>query len=162
VLGAFDQWRRAVGISTSVVGPADQEGGETTTRPKQGGLQKHLDRVIDRLRTLRVKPDAGAAFGAALDEALDTLDGIRGAAKGARGDRRTALLARIAMVDEALLAAARDRLDAAARARLGDEADRELAPFRARMTDEVFQSARERSLARLVRQESGLPEIRFG
>jgi hypothetical protein len=161
VLDAFDDWRRAIGV-TAVV--PDSAGGPDVEEPVQGAgrsrrsLASQLESAVSRLTVLRGSDQAGSAFGPALDAAVRALDAAQPEAARARGDARDALLERIAAVESALVAAA----SAALGDRLGDlerEADAELAPFRPRMTPEAYAQSRRAAIDRLVRLHFGLPEI---
>jgi hypothetical protein len=160
VLDVFDEWRRALGLPPGVVGEASANGVDPDEKePRRVGLQKHLDRVAERLTGLRVKHEAGDAFGRALDRALDALEGLRAAAKGARSDRRVRLLAELDALDRSLVEASKETLSPRTLARLEQEAVRELEPFRSRMAPDALEAAVARSVVRLIRQETGLPEI---
>jgi hypothetical protein len=159
VLDVFDDWRRAVGVSLA---GADAQPADSGLRPAaKPGLQKHLDRVVDRLSRLRAGQPADSELGKALDRALDDVEEVRAAARRLRGEARARLLARLREVERDLMQAATGSLGPAALARIDDEADRELAPFRGRMHDEAYREAVARSVERLIRLEAGLPQIRI-
>jgi hypothetical protein len=163
VLDAFDQWRRATGVTTSGAplddGPAGGEdsAGQQTRGPSLAG---HIERVLARLTALR-----GSRTEAALRDrvalAVPELDGMLGDARAARGERRATLLARLREIDRALLSAGWDVLDEAAQAAIADEAARDLEPFRARMPATAFAAARQAAIQQLVRRHVGLPVVTF-
>ena len=161
VLDAFDDWRRAVGITRVA---SDAEGGPDVEEPlpesrPRKSLLSQIESAMARFTVLRGSDKAGPALGAALDAAVRALDAIRPDAARARGEARDALLERLGVIDDELLNAATASLEAATRSRFEKEADAELAPFRARMSDEAFQKSRRAALQRLVRQHYGLPSL---
>jgi hypothetical protein len=160
VLDAFDQWRRAAGITLADAAsdvPESEHGDEPERR--HGSLPAHLDRIIARLTALRAGADR------TLDDVLDglvrELDGARGKARGLRGDAREAFLSRLQQLDVALVAAARERIDPAALAQCRADADAELAPFRQRLARGEYERAHAACVDRLVRERYRLPHIAF-
>jgi hypothetical protein len=160
VLDVFDEWRRAVGIRGQSIQPGNgtTAGSDETTR-RHGSLTAHVDRAIARLSALRAGADR------TLDDVLDAivreLDAARASAGRLRRDARQALVARLAQLDVELLAAARSRSDPSALAALGAEADSELAPFRSRMSSEVFDQSHRAAVDRLIRERYRLPTLTF-
>src|SRR5204862_6419582 len=75
VLDAFDQWRRAVGVSAA--GEAGEAG-----EASRGSLPAHLERVIARLTTLRGGADR--TLDPILDDIVRELDAARAKAKTVR------------------------------------------------------------------------------
>jgi hypothetical protein len=153
VLELFDAWRRAVGVSGA-------NGDEAPAERKHDSLPAHLDRAIARLTALRAGKPPGS-FTNRIDETVRELDGLKGSAKHARGDARTAILDRLRALDTALIELVRDRLDDAARAELAAKAEAEIAPFAARMPDAARTAAAEAAFTRLVRDSAGLPTLTF-
>jgi hypothetical protein len=161
VLDAFDDWRRAVGVSA--VAPDSPDGPEVeepvpSARPRRS-LASQIDGAVARLTVLRGSDQAGPVLGAALDAAVRALDALGPAAARARGEARDAVLQRLVEVDDGLVAAAVAALDAAQRAAFEREADAELAPFRPRMSPEAYAQSRRAALHRLVRHHFGLPTL---
>ena len=101
VLDAFDDWRRAIGV-TAVV--PDSSGGPEVEEPVQGAgrsrrsLASQLESAVSRLTVLRGSDKAGPALGPALDSAVRALDAVQPEAARARGDARDSLLERIAAI----------------------------------------------------------------
>lgn len=161
VLDAFDDWRRAVGISRVA---ADAEGGPEVEEPlpesrPRKSLTSQIESALARLTVLRGSDKAGPILGAALDTAVRALDALRPEAARARGEARDELLERIATIDDQLLNAAVQSLDPATRRGFEQEADAELAPFRARMTEDAYAQSRRAAVQRLVRHHFGLPSL---
>jgi len=155
VLDAFDEWRRATGLTAATEDRSAEVDGQTGHRGRS--LPVHMERILRRLTSARATGMLDAAF----DDLLERVSREMDAARGARGTKRQALVERLAALDRELLDAARARLDETTRARLAREADEELAGFRAGMSAEAFARAREAAIDRLVRERAGLPTIAF-
>jgi len=151
VLELFDAWRRAVGVTS----PSDAE---APAGRRHDSLPSHLDRAIARLTALRAGRAAGP-LAERIDDTVRELDRLRAPAKQARGDARTAILARLAELDAALLDVVRVELPDAARAELESKANGEIAPFAARMTADARVVAAAAAFTRLLRESAGLPTL---
>jgi hypothetical protein len=175
ILDAFDEWRRAVGVSVvsarprvSREAPAPDDGvdgaaeGEVAQGKRKPGLQTHIDRVMARLTQRRVEVGTGSELGATIDRVLSELDTLRAGARGVRSEARAALSERLAALDRALIDAARAALDADTLRGLRAEAARELEPFRSRLAADAWQAATEAALDRLVRDRWRLPDVKIG
>jgi hypothetical protein len=156
VLDAFDEWRRAVGVTALAV--TAHETSEQHAK-RHGSLPAHLERVVARLTALRAGDDRALAEDA--ESIARELDAARAGARSLRGDAREQLRARLRELDANLVAAARARCDATSLAQLGEDADAELAPFRDRMPREAYEQSRNASIDRLIRDRSRLPVIAF-
>ncbi|MBM3778958.1 MAG: hypothetical protein FJW23_12125 [Acidimicrobiia bacterium] len=155
VLEAFDEWRRAVGVST---GSANAEGGEpSVSGGRRESLASHLDRVIARLTACRA--GEATALHPVLDDVIRELDAARAGANGARGRARAALLDRLRELDAVVAAAARGAVASTILPACEEEADAELAPFRAGMTGEHYARAHAAAVDRLVRERLKLPTL---
>jgi hypothetical protein len=148
VLEAFDQWRRAVGL---------------TTVPTQDStsLPAHLERALVRLTSAHVR-GAGTELETLIDRVSAELDRARQSARGLRGEARRALIDRLCVLDQELLQAGRAMLDESGRKDLERQADQELASFRDRMPLDAYLRARDAAMDTLVRQSLGLPTLIFG
>src|SRR6188474_2448156 len=92
VLDAFDEWRRAVGLSrTPDTAAADEEIDQD--RQRRGSLPAHLERVVLRMTAARANGSLGAEFDGLIDAAARELDVARSAAGGLRGEARHTLIA---------------------------------------------------------------------
>jgi hypothetical protein len=155
VLDVFDEWRRAVGVArTEAAGDTEESGAKTRET-----LPAHLERVVARLTALRAGEDR--RLDAGLDDVVRELDAARAGARSLRGEARAALLRRLRELDAGLLHAARAVCDTATLQRLQADADRELAPFRQRMTADAYAHSRQRCMDRLLREQLRLPVITF-
>ena len=161
VLDAFDDWRRAVGLSRVT---ADAEGGPDVEEPvaaerPRRSLASQIDGALARLTVLRGSTKAGPVIGPALDTAVRALDALRPAAARVRGESRDALLQQVIEIEDTLAAAALAALSPGQQQALADDADAELAPFRPRMTAAAYAQSRRAAMHRLVRQHFGLPSL---
>ena len=156
VLDAFDAWRRAVGV----VATADGESAEAPS-PRRPALAAHVERVIARLANLRGAAAPSPSFQQHLDGTIRALEEIAGPAVRARGDARAGIIARLSSLDDELMRAAIGGLDRERADRLRAEAVEELAAFGNRMPAEARVRAVESAFVRLVREDAGLPTIRY-
>jgi hypothetical protein len=166
VRDAFDEWRRAVGVvhAPARAADGDVEAGEDASRTSRGpslSLPAHLERVVLRLTAARASGRLGDAFDDIIDRVSRELDGARAESRGLRGEARHALIARLAALDEELVAGARASLDEAAVAELTRGAADELASFRQRMLGDAFARALDGAFKRLVRERFNLPTVAF-
>ncbi len=161
VLDAFDDWRRAVGVTQVVpdsAGGPDVEDPQPASRPRRS-LASQIEGALARLTVLRGSDKAGAVLGPALDAAVRGLDALRPEAARARGAARDEVLLRVSAIEASLMVATFEALDSAQRAELEREADAALAPFRARMPEPAYQQARRQAQWLVIRQHFGLPEL---
>jgi hypothetical protein len=158
VLDLFDDWRRAVGVSTSATEDDGAAGDAASETHRHGSLPAHLERVIARLTTLR---GGGAVDDEVLDRFVRELDSARASARGLRGAAREAFLNRLRDVDAELLAFAADKTAASALAELRREATEELAPFRDRLPADAYERALQTCVDRLLRDRARLPQVAF-
>lgn len=157
VLACFDAWRRAIGVP---LGSTEGEAGDppTTESRKTGSLRTHLDRVIARLTALR--GGEARALGDLLDPIVRELDAIRPVDGAPRGAARAALESRLRLLDAQILGGAREACGAVL-PELAREAAEELAPYRARLSRDDYDRAREATIDRLVRTRLGLPIVSY-
>ena len=151
VLAAFDDWRRATGTSEHTEAPP-------TSRKEP--LAAHIERAVSRLLAVRTnrRDDRLAEVIATTVSALDALVAN---ARQARGDERAGTIARLAELDEQLIAVAREHVDGDTAAALRQEVDADLAPFAARMTADARARAALRAFDALVREALGLPVLTY-
>jgi hypothetical protein len=150
ILTLFDDWRRAVGVTDQDSAP--------DSRGRPDSLPAHLDRVIARLTMVRGK-NPSPVFDGQVESAVREIDGMRAAAKHARGDARAAITARLAEIDRFLVEAARAELGDARLAELRVAAEAEVAPFAARMPADARARAVTAAGDRLLRDAAGLPVV---
>ena len=151
----FDDWRRAVGVSGGDRAAAEPRGRSRRT------LVAHLEHAILALTAVRGSERHAPALGALAGQVVGELDGLRAAAKTARGDARRRLLDRLADIESALMTVARDTADASLREAIRRETESDLAPFRARMPAGAFRKSLQAGADRLLRERLELPRIAF-
>jgi hypothetical protein len=153
ILELFDDWRRAVGVSSTV---------EPASGPwRRQGLASHIDRALTRLTSLRAGDRISSGLAGHVDRAVRELDALKGDAQHARGDRRSAIIARLEEIDARLMRAATDEISGRRASTLKGDAEKEIAPFAGRMTADARSAATEAAYTKLVREALGIPTIRF-
>jgi hypothetical protein len=156
VLDAFDDWRRAVGVGGS--GPGDEV---SEPRSRKPSLVQHLERAMARLAHARGPGAASTDYDRRLDAIVREIETMIPQAARARGEVRAGLIARLGELDEALVAAAIDQLEPRHAAALGRDAADDIAPFGARLPEDVRARALESAYRRLVREASRLPTLTY-
>lgn len=168
VRDAFRRWRRAVGVPTS---PGDAGAPDARAASEAGGrarpdtagrrpsLNKHLDRVVDRLSRAGGSLELPESLRHLADAQVGELTAMQAEARGARGASRDALAARLRPLDHDLMTTARAAVPPKLIEALHLEADMELARYRGRITPEAWQQAVEVTVDRLLRERLGLPVL---
>src|SRR5688572_25955921 len=151
VLKAFDDWRRSIGTS---------ESGSEQSSSRKEPLAAHIERAVSRLLAVRTNGH-DARLAEAIASTVAALDELVTNARHARGDARSDIIERLAVLDSMLLATARQQVDAAKVEALRREAHAELAPYAARMSEDDRRRAAEVILERLVRETLGLPVLSY-
>jgi hypothetical protein len=160
ILELFDAWRRAVGVG---VVAADQDAPPIAAAPtpRKPALAAHIDRAIARLTALRVRGNRAVSLEGAIASAVRSLDELGASARGARGNERSRILARLSEIDRELTEAAAGTIDEATASELRREAEAELAPFGSRMAPDARSRAAAAAFERLVRETLGIPAIAY-
>jgi hypothetical protein len=164
VLQAFDDWKRAIGVAGALADAVPQVDTELPldTSPRRGpSLSTHIEQLLVRLTRLRASSERAIALDAVLADTVRRLDGMQADARRLRGEARQRALDALGKLDRELSDAAVAALPADDRARLDVEAQRELAPFRPRMSPEVYARAREAAFDRIVREHFRLPRVAY-
>lgn len=150
VLDLFDEWRRTTGA---------QPASDTLAEPRRhGSLVSHLERVMARLTTLR---GGSVLDDVTIDRVVRELDTMRSHARTVRGASRDAVLDRLRALDDDVMAELRERADVALTQEVAREAERELAAYRGRMSEEAYGRAQVASRDRLLRDRLRAPTIAF-
>jgi hypothetical protein len=157
VRDVFDEWRRAVGLSSGGASAV----GEAVELPTRS-LPAHLERAALQLTSARATGRVGPTVEPVLDALSRELDAARSSARGLRGDARRALIDRLAALDRELVQLARASLTDELRREYEREADEELAAFHGRMAAAELQRARDRAIDRLARERLSLPTLTYG
>ena len=186
VRAIFDQWRRAIGLTTGAgfaedpgsedpglhvsspdgaPGPGDGAPGLQTrgdaAEPKRPSLGRHLERAIDRLSRVAGRLDLPDGLRDACDRALQALAALRESSARARGAAREEAVATLAALDAELLASARAHAPAGWLEALDAEAAADLAPFRGRLVGDAWQRSITVTVDRLLRNRLGLPHLQL-
>jgi hypothetical protein len=156
VLDAFDDWRRAVGVTAST--GQDQA---TEPEPRKPALSAHIERVIARLAHARGAGRAESPVHHRIDQLIRELEALAPSASRVRGEARATVVATLADFDRALIEVAVAELDDGRRSKLREEAAEELAPFGSRMPPDAKARALEAAFERLAREAAGLPDLRY-
>jgi len=162
ILDLFDDWRRAVGVTTvASPGNAAAQSEAEASASRRDTLPGHLERIVTRLTAARASADRSETFHRIVDDAVREIDRLRPAAKRARGDDRRSLVERLTELDRAVVTAAATELGETRAAALRAEAEAEIAPFAMRMPADARNRAVDVAFERLVREEVGLPAVAF-
>lgn len=159
VLEAFDDWRRAVGVTATA--SAESPEGEAESAPRKPALAAHIERAIARLAHARGVRSSATPHLARLERTIRELESVAPGAVRARGEARAAIVVRLAEIDAALIAETIAELTPAESERLRAEANAELLPFGGRMPEDARARALEAAFERLVREATGLPTLRY-
>lgn len=157
----FAEWRRAIGAfadtpSERPSADAPTEVAESSTAARRASMQA-LDRAIDRLSRAAGHLEWPEPLRDVIGARLAVLTTIRTEARDARGEARGAILARVADTDPAFTAALRETAPPDLFARAHEEAARELAGYRGRLSQANWTKAVEITATRLLRDRLGLP-----
>ena len=165
VLDAFDAWRRAVGVA---VAPRPSGGDAAPTGPHEEAaarrgpsLAQHLERAALRLSSVLAStrlPEPLASQAAAI---AGELDDLRARARGARGEARRAVVARLDALEATLSAAAVEALAEPELEAIRTEAASQLSLHRSRMPGDEYTRAAGSLTARLARERFSLPVLRW-
>ena len=160
VRDAADQWRRAVGVhaAASTV-PTPSSPNVTTSR--MPSLPKHLERVLVRLSAVTATSALPPALNDAVASTIGIVDACLDASRGARGEARTGIIERLAMIDQALTQAATSSLPEERRKALLEQVRTELSAYRAQMPVEAFRDAENALFGELARRHFSLPQVRL-
>ena len=150
ILKAFDDWRRTTGLSEPSAEDAPS---------RKEPLASHIERAVQRL--LAVRTEGRIELARTIAATVSALDELVTNARQARGDERAAIVARLAELDAALMAAARNVVDPEKAASLRGEAEAEIAPFVARMSADARQRALGMALDRFLRESLALPTLTY-
>lgn len=157
VRALFDDWRRAVGVTTAVDATTAVASPVIDER-RRPSLPKQLDRAIDRLVRAAGRLETAEAVRLALTRLIDDLVVAREDCRTARGDARRAVIERLTAIDKEIAGVARLAL-ADDMAGIVAEAEADLASFRGRLAPEAWQRSLDASIDRLSRDRVGFPTL---
>ena len=159
VLAAFDDWRRALGVSAAKVAESG-ESFDDGASARKGSLPAHIARSVARLLAVKSEPP-DPAFDETISRTIRELDALAAATKNARGEARDKAIEQLSALDAVVIDAARTRIDPSAAAALQREADAELEAFARRMPAEARAHARQLAFERLLRESLNLPVLSY-
>ncbi len=154
ILDAFDDWRRAVGVTADA-------GGEAEEASRKPALASHIERALRRLRAIEATPSISDQFQQIVRTTMTALEALGEDARTARGEKRAAIIERLLELDKTLLDASVAVIDASRARDLAREAESELAPFGGRMAPDVREKALGAAFQRLVREALGVPALTY-
>jgi hypothetical protein len=166
VLDAFDEWRRAVGVTfrapggVALTGDGTNDEAEMPAR-RRASLASHIERVVARLTAMRATSHIAHGAQEILEQVVRELDQLQPDAKRVRGQSRDALVAQLAELDRKLLDGVLDGIDDTTRSAAEADAKEALSPFRDRMPPDAYQRACTAAFERSVRDRFGLPTLAF-
>lgn len=159
----YEAWRRAIGVGATALTVTDASTEETPADRGSGSARRvttrDLDRAIERLMSAAGRLELPELFRDEINRALEQVMAVRDAVKGSRGAARDTHLARLPEIDVALMAAAHAAMTPEALAPIQQDAERDLEPFRSRLSPEAWAQAVAVTVDRGVRGHFGLPEI---
>lgn len=157
----FTEWRRAVGVLSDPapgLGPVHERAGDADSPTEARRTAMHaLDRAIERLSRAAGRLDWPEKLRDVISARLAELTAIREEARGTRGERRGAILARVASTDPGFAASVREAAPPDLLAGVLAEAARELSGYRARLSAADWTKAVDVTAHRLLRDRLGLP-----
>lgn len=159
VRDVYEQWRRSVGLGRA--GPGEQAPDAPGERTKRPSLTKHLNRAVERLSRVAGRLDLSETFRGELARVLDEVAAMAETARGAKGEARAAMAARLSDLDAALVAGGRVAVGPAGLERFGAEAELDLAAYRGRLAPDAWARSVDLGIDRLVRHELNLPTLSF-
>lgn len=157
VRALYDDWRRAIGVPGSPAVEGDDESPAIEER-RRPSVVRQIDRAVNRLIAAAGRLETPDLLREALVEILDRLTALREELRGARGEARRALVERVMAIDGEIGAAARRAADVGI-AEVEAEAAREMAAFRARLSEDAWQRSLNAAVDRLLRDRYGLPTL---
>jgi hypothetical protein len=159
VRGAYERWRRAVGVPFVPVGSPTEGAAVSHDEHRRPSLSRHLDRAIERLGRAAGRIDLPVELREAIATHLTSLTAIREEARTLRGSARQPLSDRLVALDRSLIEAARTAAPAILLEQLRRDALQDLAPYRGRLSTEAWQHAVGVTVDRLLREHFGLPVV---
>jgi hypothetical protein len=160
----YDDWRRAVGLGSRADALPAAEGSsepsaDAPPERRRGSLTRQLDRAVEQVGRLAGRLELSEALRAAAAAWLGELVALRDEARHARGLARDDLAARIKALDERIEADARASAAPALVAELVEDAQVELAPYRARLSPDAWRRAVAITADRLLRDRLSIPRV---
>jgi hypothetical protein len=157
VRDAFDEWRRAVGV-TAQPEPDLVDGPSPAEERRRPSTTRALDRAIEKLVRATGNLDASEGFRTETSAVLEQLVRVREGLKHARGDARSQVLDSLSGAHRTLVEAAR-REAADQIAAFEADAAADLAAYRSRLAPDAWRRAIAASVDRSLLERLGLPSL---
>jgi len=142
-------------------GSGESDPGEVPRSRAGPSLPAHVARAHLRLTSTLAGSHLPEALRQAGEEVAQALDAIRGAARTARREARQRLLAELRRLDAVLMDTAWASVRPEERERFLEDARRDLAGFRDRMSEAAWAAAVEQAARQGLRQKLSLPRVAF-
>jgi hypothetical protein len=159
----YEAWRRAIGVGATAAPDVSGASEETPADRGSGSARRvttrDLDRAVERLMSTAGRLELPDILRDEVHRVLEQVMIVRDAVKGSRGASREGHLASLPDLDRALITAAHQAMTPDALAPIRQDAERDLAPFRGRLSSEAWDQAMAVTIDRGVRGHFGLPEI---
>jgi len=159
----YEAWRRAIGVGATSApdasGASDQTQADRGSGSARRVTTRDLDRAVDRLMSAASRLELPDILRDDVHRVLEQVLIIRDAVKGSRGAAREGHLAPLPDLDRALMTAAHQAMTPEALTPIRQDAERDLEPFRGRLTTDAWDQAIAVTIDRGVRGYFGLPEI---
>jgi len=154
VRDVYEEWRRAIGVPTGT-----DAGDEEVGPSRKPSLPRHIGRALERLGRLTGRMEWPDELRDGVEACRSRLLALQASAAGARGEARAGIVARLEELDRDLLDVARRAAPDEIGRALEREAEADLAPYRGRLSDQLWQASVEVTIRRLLRDRLGLPTI---
>ena len=164
VRDAYDQWRRAVGVRATAAGAVHDAGSPADAAPvgaRHPSMPKHLERSLVKLSSVAAARPLDDDLAREVAAVIADVDACLDESRGARGDARAGVIARLEAIDRRLTDAAVRALGTEIRAEIDALVRRELAPYREQMPAPVFREAVDALTSDLACRHFGLPRVRL-
>jgi hypothetical protein len=159
----YEAWRRAIGVGATSAHDAGGASEEPQADRGSGSARRvttrDLDRAVDRLMSTAGRLELPDVLRDEVNRVLEQVLIIRDAVKGSRGAAREGHLASLPDLDRSVMAAAHQAMTPDALTPIRQDAERDLEPFRGRLSTEAWDQAIAVTIDRGVRGHFGLPEL---
>ena len=161
VRALYDDWRRAIGVTTSPVMEAGEDA-STAAKPasaKRRSVPKSIDRAIERLGRLAGRLELPGEFRDVMSRLIEQLSSLRDELAHTRGAARDLLLERLAPLERELLDHSRQVIPPDVLREITARAEQDLAPYRDRLAPEAWSRAVSVTVDRGVGEHLELPSL---
>ena len=160
VRALYEDWRRAIGVTTTATGDADESAAtDAPATVRRRSMPKAIDRAIERLGRLAGRLELPEEFRDAMSRLIEQLSMLQAELSHTRGDVRQRLLERLAPLDHELIGYARSIVPPEAMKEFAERAEQDLSPYRDRLSPEAWDRAVGVTVDRFVREYVDLPSL---